>query len=258
MPSGVKDWLAGKNPALAQRQRSRERKANNQENRRKKEGVTNNRANHRPVSKPRGDNSRNNRPSQASAQEIDNDPRAQKRLDQQRALDRRFGATSAQGTPPAGAAWLDVADAHSNGGEGGNTPGSTLAPDLRLSDGIPEPKEKGRGGGSTSGQTWSLANSGKAAMADGEDWDLNVDELADGAQEKVEAVARDDGEAFNFRSACYWNSFVTVRSDFSRRVRSIMPESASNSPFSYHKECDAVQANLEADARPNSRFIPPR
>ncbi|CAM9107878.1 unnamed protein product, partial [Hapterophycus canaliculatus] len=203
MPQGVRDWLAGKNPAQARRQRSRKGNRNI-----KRIGV---------------------------------DASARKRREQQRALDRRLPSASAPGAssatplqlpdvedsrdadkkraensrdqedvdatgqdkgrssagesrlPDAGTAWLDVTDLHHDG------PGSTPTPDLgllgRMSDNMGA-LAGGGGGGPALGQTWSLASSGKAAMANGEEWGFTDDGSSDGEKEKVEAVAHDEAGGY--------------------------------------------------------------
>lgn len=256
MPSGVKDWLAGKNPAHAQRRRPRKVKSNTTVVRGDNLGRSNNRASYQRGGRAQEDNRRTIEASSPSAQEVDNGIRAQKRLDQQRALDRLVAVASvapgAPSTPPlqpsgveddcrtegrgtkedrdldgadaieakpeaatgqkngqigeevgltaAGTAWLDVADLHHDGGAGaGDAPDSTLPLDLGLFRGMAEPKAVGHDGGSPSGHTWSLANSGKAAIADGEEWDITYDEADDEVEEKEDVVVPPgDGEGPQF------------------------------------------------------------
>lgn len=191
------------------------------------------------------------RASHPSAREFGADAKAQRRRDQQRALDRRAVAASAPGASPsplsqapagegtrgtehrgveeedpddahaaegnpkaasgkdegrragrarpvaAGATWLDVADLHIEGG----TRDATLSPDLHSLGGLAEPKNGDAlavdGGGASSGQTWSLAYSGKAAMADGAVWDFDYEQPADEAEGKAEADVNDKGKALD-------------------------------------------------------------
>ena len=224
MPSGVKDWLAGKTTALAKkRHNSKDKRKANADN---SEGgrclTTGNRTSDRKMG--------------LSLKDGEAKTKDQKRRDQQLALDRRAAAgaaadatitaMSSEPLPPgvaekkkedltqcfeagsefaddkagaadqarraggaqpvaAGEAWLELMDPHhSNRGLGFDS--------IELAA---EPKsvvlQAGDGGGGAHQQapSWSFANSGVAAMADGEEWELLEDELGDDEKD-----ARLDGE----------------------------------------------------------------
>ncbi|CAM9306840.1 unnamed protein product [Pylaiella littoralis] len=223
IPRGLKDWLAGKNPAHAARMRRTTTNIVSKSNSNAREGQTagenKGNADHEgkgttkstasvlpgPTPSPgvEGVRGRGGVNATMLAEDQTRDDANAEETPKAAGQDgegQSDSSTGGAGPATAGHAWLNVVDIeHARSGDDNSESRDKLP--FNLLEGAAEPKDRSFGGGGGDGEdnggareqtpSWSFANSGVAAMADGAEWEM-FDEDAHEHEEDVQ-VDHDDG-----------------------------------------------------------------